>query len=152
MSRPEPNRLPVVAAAALICAILAACAGPRAAEPASGARAASAIAAGTTWRLVELGAERVPDTRLATIAFPEAGRVAGQAGCNAFTGVARLDGARFAIDALATTRRACDPEAMAFEQRYLAALATARGLRRDGAGLAIDTAAGGAPLRFRAQP
>lgn len=152
MSRRATNRSSVVAAVILISSVLSACSGPRAAAPSSGQPGAAMIGPGTTWRLLELGGEPVPDALQATIAFPEGGRVAGEAGCNAFTGIARVDGQRLAIDALATTRRACDPAAMAFEQRYLAALSAARGLRRDGAWLAIDTATGAAPMRFRAQP
>jgi heat shock protein HslJ len=152
MSRPAPHHLPIAAAVILICCVLAACGGPRGAAPSPAASGAAAPGAGTSWRLIELGGEPVPEALQATIAFPDGGRVAGRAGCNAFTGVARFEGGRLAIDALATTRRACDPPAMAFEQRYLAALAAARGLRRDGAWLAIDTATGGVPLRFRAQP
>ena len=40
---------------------------------------------------------------------------------------------------------------MAFEQRYLAALATAQALRRDGERLTVEVA-GGAPLLYIRQP
>jgi heat shock protein HslJ len=106
---------------------------------------------GSTWRLVEIAGQAVPGNVLATLAFSEPGRIAGTAGCNGYTGAARLEGGRFAVGPLATTRRACEAPAMAFEQRYLAALATAQALRRDGERLTVEVA-GGAPLLYIRQP
>jgi heat shock protein HslJ len=106
---------------------------------------------GTSWRLIEIAGQPVPDGVLATLVFSEPGRVAGSAGCNGYTGSARLEGGRIALGPLATTRRACEAQAMAFEQRYLAILATAQGLRREADRLLVEGAAG-APLRYVRQP
>lgn len=124
---------------------------PGATAPRSGAPAPRPGLDGSTWRLVEIAGQAVPETVLATLAFSEPGRVAGTAGCNGYTGTARLEEGRLALGPLATTRRACEPQAMAFEQRYLAALATAQGLRRDGDRLLVEVA-GNAPLRYVRQP
>jgi heat shock protein HslJ len=124
---------------------------PGPATPQTGAPAPRPGLEGSTWRLVEIAGQAVPETVLATLAFSEPGRVAGTAGCNGYTGTARLEEGRLALGPLATTRRACEPQAMAFEQRYLAALATAQGLRRDGDRLLVEVA-GNAPLRYVRQP
>jgi heat shock protein HslJ len=52
--------------------------------------------------------------------FRSDGKVAGSTGCNRFTGSYSQDGHALTIGTLATTRRACLPEAMQREQQFLA--------------------------------
>ena len=118
--------------------------------PASGAVAAPTAASlkGTRWLLEDLAGRGVLDRLQSTLVFGEPGRVSGQGGCNLFNGAMTLEGDRLALGPLATTRRACEPAAMDQEARYLAALAGARRLAREGPWLLIHGAVGDPPLRF----
>jgi heat shock protein HslJ len=63
----------------------------------------------------------IADSR-ATLAFPEAGKVAGNGSCNRFTGAAELNGKAIKLGPLASTRMACMGEASTQETEYLKAL------------------------------
>ncbi|MBI2863342.1 MAG: META domain-containing protein [Chloroflexi bacterium] len=100
---------------------------------------------GTQWSLVSFGpttepAPVSPATKL-TLAFEEEGKLSGSAGCNNFSGTYTVDGNKLAVSRLASTLKACaDPNLMAQETRYLAALQKASGYQLDEAGrtLRID--------------
>lgn len=78
---------------------------------------------GTEWRLEDLGGAGIMDNSQATIAFPEAGRVAGNSSCNRFTGTVAITGATLKMGPLASTRMACMAEAMSTQEaKYLKAL------------------------------
>jgi len=78
---------------------------------------------GTEWRLEDLGGAGIIDNSQATLAFPEAGRVAGNGSCNRFTGTVALSGETMKISPLASTRMACLSEAVSNqEMKYLKAL------------------------------
>ena len=120
-----------------------------------GVRAASSEAGpgleGTRWVLTTLGgapitvAERqqAPDLTL------DAGekQVAGNGGCNRFTGSYRLDGASLSFGALAATMRMC-VAGMELEQGYLAALGSAAGWRIAGGRLELLDAGGAVLAHF----
>jgi heat shock protein HslJ len=79
--------------------------------------------AGTEWRLEDLGGAGVIDSSQATLAFPEAGRVAGNGSCNRFMGQATVSGNAIKIGPLAGTRMACAAEAVGNQEaKYLKAL------------------------------
>jgi heat shock protein HslJ len=103
---------------------------------------------GTEWRLERLGGEPVLATAPATLAFPEAGRVAGRGTCNRFFGSVSLSGEQVRFDPLGATRMACQPDTMEQESRYLAALQQAQRMERQGDTLTLHLADGGPPLRF----
>jgi heat shock protein HslJ len=78
---------------------------------------------GTEWRLEDLGGAGVIDSSQATLAFPEAGRVAGNGSCNRFMGQATIAGSTLKLGPLAGTRMACASEAVSNqEMKYLKAL------------------------------
>jgi len=78
---------------------------------------------GTEWMLQELPGTPIPANSKASLAFPEEGRVAGNSGCNRFTGAAKINGMELKIGPLASTRMACLDEATnKLEADYLAAL------------------------------
>lgn len=81
-------------------------------------------AGGQTWVLESLGGQ--PFEARATMTFPEAGRVAGDAPCNSYTGAMEADYPGFETGALVSTRRTC-PDQRA-EDRFLQALAEMRGI------------------------
>ena len=75
-------------------------------------------AAGKIWRLVEV--DDMPVSYDATLRFPEPGRVAGDAPCNAYSGAMTVPYPWFALSDVAVTQRACP--ALAAESAYLNAL------------------------------
>lgn len=78
-------------------------------------------AADKEWQLVELGGE--PFNAQATLTFPEAGRIAGSAPCNTYSGPMTVPYPWFEVGAITTTKRAC-PD-LASEAAFFAALKTA---------------------------
>lgn len=112
--------------------------------------------AGPTWRLVRFApGEPAPAEPAVTLEIAD-GRIAGSSGCNRYSGPIREAKPReIEIGPLASTRMACPSEAMALEQRVLAALAAARQYSFLAGELALSgTGADGAPtqLLFRAGP
>ena len=103
---------------------------------------------GTTWLLEDLGGTGVLDRVQATLAFPEAGKVAGNASCNRFFGSVELSGTAITFGALGTTRRSCAEAVMTQERRYLRALAGAERFTLDRSVLLIDYEGSDQPLRF----
>jgi heat shock protein HslJ len=81
---------------------------------------------GPDWRVVEIGGQAVPTGIPVTVAF-DAGRVAGQSGCNRFSGAAVQDGQTLTLSAIAATRMACPPDRMEVETRMLSALSSVTG-------------------------
>jgi heat shock protein HslJ len=79
--------------------------------------------AGTEWRLEDLGGTGIIDNSQATLAFPEAGRVAGNGSCNRFMGQVTITGSTIKMGPLAGTRMACASEAVGNQEaKYLKAL------------------------------
>jgi heat shock protein HslJ len=64
-----------------------------------------------------------------TASFGADGMLHGSGGCNDYSGSYVLDGERFSIGPLATTRKACEEPVMEQEDRFLAALQAAAGYR-----------------------
>lgn len=108
---------------------------------------------GTEWRLVSLGGAAVVDGAPATLAFPEAGRVAGQGSCNRFFGSYTLVEDRIAFGQMGMTRMACAGAVGEQENRYMAALQKAQRVQVQGARLLLSVEGLDQPLRFvRTQP
>lgn len=95
-------------------------------------------AADRTWVLDTIDDESF--TARATLTFPEAGRVAGQAPCNGFSGPQTAPYPWFDVGPLVTTRRAC-PD-LASETAFLAALAEMTLAEVQGAVLILSNGAG----------
>ncbi len=104
---------------------------------------------GTEWLLDDLGGAGVLEGVQATLAFPEAGRVAGSGSCNRFTGSATIgtDGS-FGVGQLASTRRACEPAVMDQETIYLKALEDAERIALEGPYLLVFSKDLEKPMRF----
>ena len=104
---------------------------------------------GTEWLLEDLGGAGVLDRVQATLAFPEAGRVAGSGSCNRFTGSATIGtGGAFSVGQLASTRRACVPAVMDQETKYQKALESAERIAIEGPYLLVFSKSLEKPLRF----
>ena len=132
------TRLASLAVPALLA--LTACAMPGATAPAP--------LVGSEWQLEDLGGRGVLDRVQATLAFPEAGRVAGNSSCNRFFGSYTLMQDRVAFGQLGGTRMAC-PEAVADQEtRYLDALQKAQRLEVQGRTMLMHVQGLDKPLRF----
>jgi heat shock protein HslJ len=103
---------------------------------------------GSEWRLEDLGGRGVLDRVQATLAFPEAGRVAGNSSCNRFFGSYTLMQDRIALGQLAGTRMACAPAVDEQETRYLDALQRAQRLEVRGTTMLMQVQGLDKPLRF----
>ena len=117
---------------------LAACAGQPAAPSLTG----------TEWRLEALGDSAVMERSQATLAFPEAGRVAGNGSCNRFFGSVRIAQGHIGFDQMGSTKMACMGPANGQETRYLAALQKAERYEVQGRTLLIHVNGMAQPLRF----
>ena len=104
--------------------------------------------AGTEWLLEDLCGRGVVDGVQSTIAFPEAGKVAGNGGCNRYFGAVRIRADRIEVQHVASTRMACPPAVLDQEHRFLEALQKAKRLEMDGDILLIHGAGCAKPLRF----
>jgi heat shock protein HslJ len=103
---------------------------------------------GSEWRLEDLGGRGVLDRVQATLAFPEAGRVAGNSSCNRFFGSYTRMQDRIALGQLAGTRMACAPAVDEQETRYLDALQKAQRLEVRGTTMLMHVQGLEKPLRF----
>ena len=132
---------------------LAACASGPAQTPAKMAETTATPTAqsllGTEWLLEDLGGAGVLEGVQATLAFPEAGRVAGSGSCNRFTGSATIGpDSAFSVGQLASTRRACEPAVMDQETIYLGALESAERIALEGPYLLVFSKDLEKPMRF----
>jgi heat shock protein HslJ len=100
------------------------------------------------WRL-EAGSLTVPvpDGALPTLTIGN-GSVSGFSGCNTFSAGSAIVADQLLLEQIATTDLACDAEAMAVEQAYLAALGEVGGYRLEGERLVLLDTGGQAILAF----
>ena len=80
---------------------------------------------GTTWRLVAIDGEAVPDGIEATAEFAE-GQISGKGGCNSFGGDYEIDGDTLRFGPIFSTMMYCDEASMVVEGTFLRALHDAR--------------------------
>lgn len=80
---------------------------------------------GSEWLLEDLAGSGVMDNLQATLAFPEAGKTAGNGSCNRFFGTVSISGTNIQFGPLASSRRACPEAVMNQEAKYLKALQAA---------------------------
>ncbi len=107
---------------------------------------------GTEWILTELGGIAVVPNSKASLSFLEAGRAAGNAFCNRFTGAVTMAGNAIKFGQMASTRMACaDAAVSAQENQYLKLLAAANRYEVKDNSLLIYVDASDSPLRFARQ-
>jgi heat shock protein HslJ len=103
--------------------LLAGCGGGNVAGPQGG----SALV-GPVWRASRVEGQPLLQATTISAEFTADGRVAGDAGCNRYTGSARAEASgSLSVGPLASTRMACAQGVMDQEARYLAALGSAAG-------------------------
>ena len=79
---------------------------------------------GSAWEVTSLADEDPLDDHPITFEFDAEGNIAGDASCNRFGGTCTIEGHTIKIGPLRSTRRACEPEIMQQEQKFLALLST----------------------------
>lgn len=136
------------------CSLLLSCNGPhepaKASTPAASASqsAPSLNLIGSEWLLEDLGGSGVVDRVQATLAFPEAGKIAGRGSCNRFFGSAAISGHTIKFSGMGSTKMACPEAVMKQEDKYLAALQAAERFEPKDGSLLIYYAGSDKPLRF----
>jgi heat shock protein HslJ len=104
------------------------------------------------WQLADLNGGGAP-TPAITLRFEGGDQgtsaVAGNSGCNRFTGPWRQEGRSLGLGPFAVTRMACAGTAMAVEQRFLAVLGDVSALEFTEGGEALLTTKDGRRLRLR---
>jgi heat shock protein HslJ len=103
---------------------------------------------GSEWLLEDLGGSGVLDRIQATLAFPEAGKVAGNGSCNRFFGPAAISGYTIKFGPLVSSRMACPEAVMNQESKYLDALQAAERFEWKDSHLLIYCKDFEKPLRF----
>ncbi len=78
----------------------------------------------TYWWVEDIAGAGVVDASHTTVAFMASGRVAGDTGCNRYTGNVTFAEERLEFGPLAGTRRACVPALMNQEDRFYQAMAS----------------------------
>jgi heat shock protein HslJ len=101
-----------------------------------------------SWVAEAIGGETLPSSPRPDITFADDSRAHGNSGCNRYTGGFIRDGASLRFGPVAGTRMACEPPAMAVEQRFHQALEVVRAWRMDGATLLLTDAAGATVVRL----
>ena len=104
---------------------------------------------GSRWLAEDIGGVGVVDRAQSRLEVLAQGRIAGNSGCNSFTGAGVLSNGAVKVGALAATRKACPPAIMDQEQRFLAALGKAARFETTASGgLILRDSSGAALVRF----
>lgn len=107
--------------------------------------------AGTSWRLIEIDGQLVPEGVDATINFEEGGQVSGTSGCNQYGGAYSVDGGQISFPEIAMTEMDClEDGIMQLELTFIDALSAGGTFDNQGDSLTID-AANGTTLTFASQ-
>jgi heat shock protein HslJ len=107
---------------------------------------------GTEWQLEDLAGVGVLEHVEATLAFPEAGKTAGNGSCNRFFGPVEISGDSIRFGPFASTRMACPYAVANQEAKYLKALEGAKRFARKGPHLTIYCKEIEKPLRLTEKP
>lgn len=91
----------------------------------------SRLLQGVAWKVLDISGKPAAASPSIWISFLPEGRVAGSTGCNRFFGAYTLTGEGLAIDKIGSTRMACAPAQMEWEQRFTQHLLAVRGFGFD---------------------
>lgn len=81
---------------------------------------------GSAWEVTTFAGQTPLADHPITFEFDNEGNIAGDASCNRFGGTCTIEGNTMKIGPLRSTRRACEPEIMQQETKFLALLATVK--------------------------
>jgi heat shock protein HslJ len=88
--------------------------------------AGSASPAGAVWQVTRLAGKAPLAAHPITFTIEPSGNISGDASCNRFGGPFRIEGDKIHPGALFSTRRACEPDVMEQESRFLTVLGGVR--------------------------
>ncbi|MFM8809853.1 MAG: META domain-containing protein [Chthoniobacterales bacterium] len=80
---------------------------------------------GSAWEVTTYAGQTPLADHPITFEFDNEGNIAGDASCNRFGGTCAIEGNTIKVGPLRSTRRACEPEVMQQEHKFLALLAAA---------------------------
>jgi heat shock protein HslJ len=103
---------------------------------------------GSEWKLADLAGAGVIENSGATLAFTEAGKIAGNDSCNHFFGHAEISGDSIKLTPLGATRMACPEAVMDQETKYTQALQAAERFEWKAPYLLIYCKGFDKPMRF----
>jgi len=92
---------------------------------------------GSAWQVTTFAGQTPLADHPITFEFDTEGNIAGDASCNRFGGTCTIEGDTIKVGPLRSTRRACEPEIMQQEQKFLALLSAATTWSIDGDDLVL---------------
>ena len=146
---PRPHHLATILAVIALASAIAAC-GPQDDNANGGI-------GGTAWTVVSVGGQATLAAARPTMTFEFDGTLSGSSGCNQYSGRFRTDGDRITVGQLASTEMGCEPDRMAQEQAFSAALGGATSwrlsetgrLELSGSGAIVAEPGGPVPQAYR---
>jgi heat shock protein HslJ len=93
---------------------------------------ASVALPGSAWQVTTFAGQTPLADHPITFEFDNEGNIAGDGSCNRFGGSCKIEGDKIEVGPLRSTRRACEPDIMQQEQKFLALLAAATTWSIDG--------------------
>jgi heat shock protein HslJ len=103
---------------------------------------------GSSWQVTTFGGQTPLTDHPVTFEFDTEGNIAGDASCNRFGGSCKIEGDKIEVGPLRSTRRACEPDIMQQEHKFLALLGAVTGWAMDGEELVLTAPDG----EIRAKP
>ena len=94
---------------------------------------------GSAWKVITFAGQTPLADHPITFEFDNEGNIAGDGSCNRFGGSCQIEGDKIKLGPLRSTRRACEPEVMQQEHKFLALLAAATTWSLDGDNLVLTT-------------
>ena len=87
---------------------------------------------GSAWQVKTFAGQTPLADHAITIEFDNEGNIAGDGSCNRFGGSCKIEGAKIEVGPLRSTRRACEPDIMQQEHKFLALLGAVTAWSIDG--------------------
>jgi heat shock protein HslJ len=92
---------------------------------------------GSAWQVTTFAGQTPLADHAITFEFDNEGNITGDGSCNRFGGLCKIEGDKIAIGPLRSTRRACEPEIMQQEHKFLALLGAATAWSMDSGELVL---------------
>jgi heat shock protein HslJ len=94
---------------------------------------------GSAWQVTTFAGQSPLADHPITFEFDTEGSIAGDTSCNRFGGSCAIDGDKIEVGPLRSTRRACEPDVMQQEQKFLALLGAATAWSMNGEELVLTS-------------
>ena len=94
---------------------------------------------GSAWQVTTFAGQTPLADHAITFEFDNEGNIAGDGSCNRFGGSCKIEGDKIEVGPLRSTRRACEPDIMQQEHKFLALLGTTTAWSIEGAALILTS-------------